>query len=88
MNLDEFLAALRKTPRTWSRVAMRDGEGMCPICAVCRTLGKGRHVNHRYKEAARAIGLDSQVASFIAAVADGKPDPFARTLEEACGVRP
>lgn len=86
MTLDEFLAHLAQTPRTWSvdwegtrevdAGALRSGpDGCdCPIVAVHNMLHPDAPItdSNMYSEAAAALGLNSVDRNAIVDAADGR----------------
>jgi hypothetical protein len=91
MTLEQFLAALEKTPRKWKQVGFmlrcvnKSHYQCCPIVSVAG----GDFVNSEYKKAANALGLGIRLANKIANAADavGPYDPKLRKrLLKACGL--
>jgi hypothetical protein len=93
MTYQEFLDALRNTPRDWCltsdgriRRANTKRSAQCPISSLCG-LGSGD-----FEEAAKRIGLDSELAwTFVCAADDPDRDAptnlIRRDLLEACGLK-
>jgi hypothetical protein len=83
VTLDEFLAALRATPRSWavyfggirrSRGAQASLCRDCPITAVARHLGYRHRWASEFMDASREIGLDLAVTFAVQGAADHPGD--------------
>lgn len=93
MTLTEFLAELRKTPRTWR---LDDGayircEKDCPLTAVAWSALTQRFSRADFHLAGHALGLHRGTTYMVAGAADGEPDKAAdrrlrKQLLEACGL--
>ncbi len=77
MTYDQFLAALRATPRTWQvlkkgRVPMwiRFEEGGCPLTKVCEQVTGRLYSTSRYMAAAERMGLPKSIARKVWRAAD------------------
>lgn len=75
MTYDEFLSALRETPREWRLAGgrIRDRDGCCPIEALYYRLVVSPALvpeESTVEEAARAMGLDTLSAMRIVDAAD------------------
>ena len=93
MTLDEFIAALEKTPRDWyveSDGSIRTRTMTCPVCAVSNKVA-GTRLFLLWNSAAFAMGLGYEVAFAVAHAADDDrdhdPELRARLLK-ACGLAP
>jgi hypothetical protein len=80
MTAEEFWQALEETAtipgrrfRLRGRYWRREGDGLCPICALCLDCTGDLYDNASYPEAARRLGLSTMFAHEVAQAADGRP---------------
>lgn len=98
MTLEEFFAALEKTPRDWAprdafdRIAVRRCGTFCVQCPLTAVAGFGERLGFwtyadpgHWIDAARVLGLRPSVARRIINAADGRGRLRDRLLA-ACGV--
>lgn len=85
MNLEEFLDALRKTPREWQVYdggAIRSGSN-CPLTAVA-----GYFSASSYIAAAQVLRISPSLRGKITCAADSRLGSLRARLVEACGLQP
>lgn len=89
MTLDEFFAALEKTPRDWQ--FRGDGEQIrcfgelgleCPITSI----ENGKYSPGSWRDAARSIGLRLDSARKIVNAADSPRGSLRKRLLQTCGL--
>ena len=87
MTLDEFLVALKKTPRDWTEqrgLITRFGRGGFPQCPI--SCLRNRYCTE-WRGVARELGLRERTAERIVDAADHKGNPRLRVkLLKACGL--
>lgn len=92
MTYEEFLAALRKTPRDWrlSTLGIRCGHYPAQNCPISAVTGNLEHYGNPFDAGNRVLKMDAAEVNEIVAAADNWPsaDPhIRRDLLAACGIK-
>ena len=101
MTLDEFFAALEKTPRDWglcwgpvAQTAVRRDGKFCRQCPLTAVAGFGEREDYWkygdpvvWRDAARELRLPTKDAQKIVSAADGSRGSMRKRLFAACGLK-
>lgn len=87
MTLDEFLAALRETPRDWQCTPAggirRSQEMGVLICPITEIDGRKLDAMH-WKQASRRLGLSAGLATCIVVASDSAAGELRSQILDAC----